>query len=227
MANEFRQARWRRVFAGADGEGPVSLRVESGGEAAMALRRFAQEMPTRMRGMLSRIGYQCRKKMREAVDTGRAGNQTWDPLSRMTTGRTWARLKRGKALKRAERWSKYRHPNLDVGNPRFFGRVGKATIYAVSEAGDSVQMGFIGSRTAVWYAGVAQGLGGAHGFFDQPQSQPVTKAMRRALAAMGFPTAKYWITRKQRQLVGPVWESFKGDIPALVTERMGKIGGGA
>ena len=199
------------------------------GEAGDGLSLLAEGFPVAFRRALGRVGSLLRKELRSCLESGGAPGETWKPVSGW---HPWAtRSKPGRRRKNSR--SRFASRDMSALKERFFGRTatgkpyGKlygAARYILGEPGTLVvTTGWVTGSSARFGQDVQAALRGASPYNPQfSGSQPVTRSMRRALAAMGLILAKSTTTLNQpeRPLMRAVYQDFEPKIQGIIEGAM-------
>lgn len=200
-------------------------------DAQEALRAHARNFPGQFARALNRLGSIIRKDIRAAMENGGPKGGRWSRLVSWKPNVPEPRA--GK--RRRKRRSRYSSSARKFFEKQFFGetRTGEpyGRIYSAgrylpaSEEKLVMKVGWVtdsAARTGKKVQAALRGSKAEDPRFDE--TQPVTRAMRRALAAAGLvlPKSKRTLRQKQRPLMSRIYQDFEPRIPDIIREGVSK-----
>jgi hypothetical protein len=200
------------------------------GNADSGLSLLATNFPAAFGRALGRVGSDLRQAIRAALESGGPSGETWKQVSGWSP---WSvRAKPNRRRKGARRRpSRYNGSSLRSLQDRFFrhavdrpyGKLFGAARYLLDKGQLSVQVGWVTPTAAAYGRDVQAAMRGASPYDPTfSGSQPVTRSMRRALAAMGVILSKSTtsLTQPERPLMRTMFEEFEPKIPGIIEEAM-------
>lgn len=215
MENE---ARYVADSAGQQGGGTLYV-VD---EARDGLRRLSGLFPGMFARALGRLGSTIRKDIRQAMENGGPYGAHWAPLVK------WQPNKRQRsARKRRKRRSRYSSSAVRFFERSFtgetrtgkpYGRIYSAGRYLLNNQALTLSVGWVGNSAAYAGKAVQASMRGAKNDWRFLGSQPVTRSMRRALAAVGIVLSKSKRELKQaeRPLMSVIYGHFEPQIQPII-----------
>lgn len=193
---------------------------------ANLMRAFPREVARAMK----RVGYLLRGEAKAAIGQGGIGGIRWKEKSLAGRFLRMSILKRGKALKSKDRWSRSTKLRKSVfgvvgeaqflpQSPRLFGRLFGTVRYRFEPESNRVRIGFL-NFSASRFAGAVQDARKGTRMLFQYAGQPVTRQMRKAFWAAGIPIAKGKTRLEQpaRPLIEPLFRLRHKQIGRWIME---------
>lgn len=180
---------------------------------------LAMRMPGLVRRLLGKVGSTTRLWSRQALSRRAEPGTSWQLTS------TWgARRLRVRDPKKSRYSAQYREalkekffgPSSRAKRP--YGKLYPAARYVMNPEGTRVDVGWVNSSSAAFGKAVQAGLRGTKYRWEHEGDQPVTGAMRRALAAMGRPLRRSttYLHSPERPLWRPLYDRARREIPQVV-----------
>jgi hypothetical protein len=224
MANKRREDESKYVANGGKG----TLFVV--GDAQDGLRELARNFPGQFARSLGKLGSLIRQDIRAAMEAEGPAGGRWAPLVKWKPNVPESSSRK----RRRKRRSRYSTSARNFFEKRFFGetRTGKpygriysAGRYLLNKEKLTVQAGWVtdsAARTGKRVQAALRGIKSEDPRFDG--SQPVTRAMRRALAAAGLvlPKSKRTLRQQQRPLMRRIFQNFEPQIPGLINRSVAR-----
>jgi hypothetical protein len=194
-----------------------------------ALSYFAANFPAQLARALGKVGSVVRAKARQSMEDGGPSGVSWAQTV------DWKPRGRRGRLARKRRKSAGVSPLAGAlhdklfdgrGKPnRPYGKMYGAARYILDNQNLKVTTGWVTGTAAAFGKDVQAGLRGANPFNAQFEGeQPVTRSMRRALAAAGLVLARGTVFLRQpgRPMWRPIYEQMSPEVQAIVTAQMSK-----
>jgi hypothetical protein len=211
-------------YVPAGGQGLGTLYVVD--EASPGLRELARILPEQFGRALGKAGSILRARIRAAMEAGGTPGERWEPVVNWRRDAPARAARRGKR-KRRKKASRYSAAAARFFRMKFFGREGNrkpygrlysAGRYLLDKERLIVQAGWVNASAASPGKAVQAGLRGEKNSWSHDGSQPVTRAMRRALAAAGLilSQSKRALRQPGRTLMRNIYNDFLPEIPDVI-----------
>jgi len=198
-------------------------------EAQETLRTLAKTLPGQFARSLGKLGSLLRKDIRQAMESGGPSGTSWPGLVKWGPNRTpnsgRKRRRKSRYSGRAARWmGAHFFAETRTGKP--YGRLYSAGRYILDKENLNVQVGWVTRTAAMAGKKVQAALRGPR--WDQDprfdESQPVTRTMRRALAAAGLilKKGKRELRQTQRPAIRAIYQQFEPRIPQIITDSVAR-----
>lgn len=194
-----------------------------------AMAYFAKNFPAQLGRALGKVGSVVRLQARQAMEQGGLDGQWPQTVGWKPRGR---RLRRG-TFGVFQSKSKYGTGGLGQLEERFglagasrskrpYGKLYSSARYILKKDALRVTVGWVNDSAAAYGKAVQAGLRGPAYSWPFQGEQPVTRSMRRALAAMGIVLKKgtAYLRSPERPLMRPLFDRSLQEVPGIINEAM-------